>query len=208
MKAIRNTAITLVALLGIIILMQQLKLLPAFSKWFRSKPVLIDNTPVLIQNIRDLAQLITIVSFDEVVITEKNTMNDSDVAGFLRNPSKKPVQRKLSLIAKGRIFAGMDLKHLKENDLSVKGDSASLTLPPAMVLDAIVNPADVEIFIEEGRWETEEVNKLKISAREKMLQRAKSRGLLQKAEVKAVAVMESFLRSVGFKKVWVQVRIL
>jgi hypothetical protein len=201
MKVLRNIGITVIILVVAVFLLQQLNILPAFGKWFRSQPVVIENTPVLVENIRDMSQLITIVSFDEVVVTQDDVHEGRFIDNFLRNPSFDPMKKKISVIVKGRIFAGMDLKDLKEKDLFVKNDSVSIILPPVKVLDAIVNPSDYEIFIEEGRWETEEVNKLVIAARERMLKRAQEKGLLIKAKTKAKAVMESFFRSVGFKKI-------
>jgi hypothetical protein len=201
MKVLRNIGITVIILVVAVFLLQQLNILPAFGKWFRSQPVVIENTPVLVENIRDMSQLITIVSFDEVVVTQDDVHDGRFIDNFLRNPSFDPMKKKISVIVKGRIFAGMDLKDLKEKDLFVKNDSVSIILPPVKVLDAIVNPSDYEIFIEEGRWETEEVNKLVIAARERMLKRAQEKGLLIKAKTKAKAVMESFFRSVGFKKI-------
>jgi hypothetical protein len=206
MKLLRNAGLTVIILVAAVFLLQQLNLIPAFGKWFRSEPVMIDNTPVLVENIRDMSQLITIVSFDEVVVTQDDVQEGRFIDNFLRNPSFDPMKKKISIIVKGRIFAGMDLKELKETDLFVKGDSASISLPPVKILDAIVNPSDYEIFIEEGRWETDEVNQLVIAARERMLKRAKEKGLLIKAQAKAKAVMESFFRSVGFKKLAVLVK--
>jgi hypothetical protein len=184
MKKLRSVAITLLVLFLAIFVLQRFSLLPSFSSWFRSKPIMIENTPVLVENIRDLSQLITVVSFDEVVITRNDTASGSYI-----------------LIARGRIFAGTELKKLTEADLRVSEDSAYITLPPSRILDAIVNPSDCEIFIEEGKWETSEVTALKKEARTIMVRRAESKGILQKADEKAARVIESFLRSVGFRRV-------
>jgi hypothetical protein len=204
MKKLRSTGITILVLFAVVFLLQRFSLLPSFGKWFRIQPILIENTPVLVENIRDLSQLITLVSFDEVVITRNDTPTGSYIDNLLRRPSLDPLKKKISLIARGRIFAGTELKQLSEDALSLSGDSAHILLPHAKILEAIVNPSDCEIFIEEGKWETSEVTNIKKEARDVMIKRALSKGILQKADAKTKLVIENFLRSVGFKKVKVE----
>lgn len=203
MKKLRTLGITLLVLFAVVFMLERFSILPSFGNWFRSKPLLIENTPVLVENIRDLSQLITLVSFDEVVITRNDTAPGSYVRNLLRRPAN-PAERKISLIARGRIFAGTELKQLTEKDLVVNGDSIYIQLPAARILEAIVNPSDCEIFIEEGKWETEEVVELKKEARTIMTRRAEAKGILKRANEKSARVIEHFLRSVGFKRVKVE----
>ncbi len=204
MKRLRSVGITLLVLFAVVFVLERFSILPSFGNWFRSKPLLIENTPVLVENIRDLSQLITLVSFDEVVITRNDTAPGSYVRNLLRRPAN-PSERKISLIARGRIFAGTELKQLTENDLVVSGDSAFIQLPAARILEAIVNPSDCEIFIEEGKWASSEVVELKKEARTIMIRRAEAKGILNRANEKSARVIEHFLRSVGFKRVKVAV---
>ncbi|MBL7727428.1 MAG: DUF4230 domain-containing protein, partial [Dinghuibacter sp.] len=73
------------------------------------------------------------------------------------------------------------------------------------ILEAIVNPSDCEIFIEEGKWASSEVVELKKEARTIMIRRAEAKGILNRANEKSARVIEHFLRSVGFKRVKVAV---
>jgi hypothetical protein len=206
MKWIRNTGITFIVLILLYLLFRSLNLLPDFKGWFKSQPVKIANTPILIENIRDLAELTTIASFDEVVLTKQGENEGTIIGNILRNRSLNATEKKIVLIAKGRIFAGVDLKLLKENAIFVKKDSVSLRLPNARILDAIVNPSDCEIFTETGNWTNIEINQLKSEARKTMFERATDRNILGKAETKSRMVMEGFFRSLGYKKINIQFR--
>jgi hypothetical protein len=182
--------------------LNQLNILPSLRNLFRSKPVVIDSTPVLVKEVKNIAQLMTMASFDEVVVDSSKVMVSSipglGVAGEMEKKSE------LVIIGKGQIVAGINLEELDEKKIYLKDDSVSITLPRAKVLDAIVNPSQYEIFIEEKGWSPQEVNNLKIQARDRMVQRSISQGLLKKADAKAKMIMESFLRSAGFKKVYVE----
>lgn len=70
-----------------------------------------------------------------------------------------------------------------------------------MILDAIINPSDVETFEEKGKWSAEDVTSVKMKARNKIIERALQHNILQKADLKAKNVMENFLLSSGYKKV-------
>jgi hypothetical protein len=207
LKKLQKIGITIIILVVAIFLLQRLKLLPDFASWFRSKPLLIENTPLLVENIRDMAQMVTQVSFDEVVIKDDDVPEGGYFRNLVRNRSlADPLEKRIALIARGRVFAGLELNKVKEEDLYVEKDSVRLFIPPAQVLDAIVNPSDCEIFIEEGNWSIEEVNELKKDAREMMRKRSVDRGLLTRAQNKAISAIENFFRSVGFKKVVVLVK--
>jgi hypothetical protein len=201
MKKLRKIGITLIVLIVAYFLLRTLNLIPDVRNWFKEQPVMIENTPIIVENIRDLNELITMASFDEVVIS-KNKINEGNIiTNILKTKSLNPGISRIALIAKGRLFAGIDLKALKNEDVNVVKDSVSIKIPKAKIIDAIVNPSDCEVFIEEGIWSTIEISELKAQARQKIIDRSVERKLLEKADNKATAVIESFLRSVGFKKV-------
>ncbi len=201
MKKLRKIGLTVIILVVAYLLLRTFNLVPDIRSWFKQQPVLIENTPLIVENIRDLNELITMASFDEVVIS-KNKINEGNLLNnILKTKSLDPRTSRIALIAKGRLFVGIDLKALKNEDLSVIKDSVTVKTPKAKIIDAIVNPSDCEVFIEEGIWSTTEINELKAQARQKIIDRSLERKILEKAETKAKAVLENFLRSVGFKKV-------
>lgn len=188
---------------GIVIIyfvLVQMNILPSLRNLFTTKRVIIDSTPVLVKEVKAVAQLMTIANYDEVVVdTSKST--EVKVPGFPESNSGVTDNNELVLIAHGKIVCGADLAELDEKAIFLKGDSVSLKMPAARVLEAIVNPSDLEIFIETGTWAPDEVNQLKVKAREKMITRAREMGLLDKAAARNKVVMENFLRMTGFKRI-------
>ncbi|HEV8081516.1 MAG TPA: DUF4230 domain-containing protein [Chitinophagaceae bacterium] len=189
-------AIILVA----IFFLQKIKWLPSFGNLFKSKPVTIDNTPILIKEINNLAQLITITSFDEIVI-DSAKRSERLPGTFLPPPDAKIV-----LIAKGKVMAGVDLKKLRDEDIRVKKDSIRIMFPPVQILNTILNPSDFETFDETGSWSSEEVTQIKVRMREKIVQRAVAQNLLPKAAERCKIIMENFLRNAGAKNIEITFR--
>jgi hypothetical protein len=194
-RTIKKYLVIVAVLLAIIFLFQKLSWLPSFGNFFKNTPLTIDNTPILIKEINNLAQLITITSFDEVV------MDSSKKSKRLPGTFFPPPNAKIVLIATGKVMAGVDLQKLKYQDISINNDSITIILPPPQVLNTILNPSDFETFSESGEWNTEEVTQIKIRMREKILQRANAQNLLPKAAERCKMILENFLRNLDFKNV-------
>jgi hypothetical protein len=141
----------------------------------------------------------TVMSYDEVVIDSSKTNAVALQRFYFLHPAYK--KNKLVIIARGKIIAGIDLQQLDENKIFIKEDSVSITLPKVKIPEAIANPSDYEIFTEDGNRVPNEVNAVKVRATEKMIARSIQQGVLQKAAVKSKLIMESFLRSAGFKRI-------
>ncbi|MFT3933172.1 MAG: DUF4230 domain-containing protein [Chitinophagaceae bacterium] len=184
------------------------KWFPSVAGIFKPKPVIIDDTPILIKQITDLAQMCTITVFDEVVadsveIKAKSTLNI--LIPVITGINNVPVaSRELVIIAKGKIIAGTDLKKLQPQQFFINKDSVSLTLPRAEILDAIINPSGIETFSEIGLWKDNEITVVKIKARNKMIARALQQQVIEKANARSIMLMENFLKSAGFKKITVK----
>lgn len=182
---------------------------PSIKDIFKPQPVVIDNTPILIKEINELAQLCTITAYDEVVAdsVESNLKGIKDgMLGYAQALQMIGPPKKLVIIARGRVVAGVDLKKLTAQDFFIEKDSVSLSLPAAQILDAIMNPSDFEIFIEQGFWNNDAVTAVKIKARSIMVKRALQQQILQKATDRSKTLMENFLRNSGYSKVNVIVK--
>ena len=205
MKFFRNYMLIIIAFILAVILLQKVKILPGFKDIFKPKDVLIENTPLLIKEIREMAQMITVTAFDEVV-TDSAKAGTMDVVkaitGISLTPFSPPYDR-LVIVARGKVMAGTDLKMLEERDISVTGDSVSVRLPQARILDVIINPSDFSTFTETGEWSKDAVTKVKVNARRKMEERALQNNILPMAENRSRLLMENFLKSAGFKKVYI-----
>lgn len=167
---------------------------------FAPRAVKIDETPVLVSEIRQLAEWATLVSYDEVVEDTIRTQGALDPLAAFRGTDR------LVIIAKGSVRAGTDLSSMEEDAIRRIGDSISITLPPARILDVTVNPSGVETFIESGVWPGEAFERLKIKARQRMRDRSLQQGILGKADRRAVTLMENLMRQAGFEKTSVSIR--
>ena len=156
-----------------------------------------------VNEIRELAEMITITAFDEVVVDSiKASKYDlvKNLTGFSA-PGLSPAADRIVIITKGKVQAGTDLAYLMPDDIYTNDDSISLVLPPSKILDVISNPSDFSTFIETGDWPPAAVTSLKQKARALILNRALSNGILFRADQRSKLIMENFLRSLGFQKI-------
>jgi Protein of unknown function (DUF4230) len=197
MRAYTKYIIIIIAAILFVLLLQKTNMLPDLGNIFKPKPVLIENTPILIKEIRELTQLITITSYDEVVVDSVKTSTDilTAITGLSLNPDR------IVIIARGSVQAGTNLRYLSENDIAVEEDSVTIRLPQAEILEVIVNPSGFSTFSETGVWSPDAVNLVKAKAKRVIEYRAVQKNILQMAESRSRMLMENFLRSAGFKKV-------
>jgi hypothetical protein len=186
-------------------LLKKFKVVPSLNDIFSSKPVVIDETPILIKEIKSIAQLVTMTAYDEVVVDSIIVTGVSSVVNSINRLSPVPmfpsIETRLVIIARGKVLAGTDLKTLQKENFTIKEDTVTLRLPRAIIFDAIVNPSDFEVFEEKGKWTDQGVTAVKMKARQKIIERALQKNILGKANDKAKLVMENFLRSSGYKVV-------
>jgi hypothetical protein len=193
--------------LGIIFIFQRLHILPSFSNWFKPKPVLIDNTPLVITQIKSIALLNTATLYKEMVIDSisvKQVTLPMVFYPFTLTPKPLELRKQIVLIINGKITAGIDLKNMADSNVFVMNDSVRLNLPKPRITDIFINPSATETFYESGEWSNEEVIAVKQIARNRLIVEAGRQQLIQKAATKAKTVIEKFLRLSGFKKINIQ----
>jgi hypothetical protein len=202
LKFLKRIVVIVAAILLIIFLLQKINLLPSFKNIFSSKPINIEETPVVIQQINTLAQLITVTYSDEIVMDSSKIGNGMpSLLPIAIGTALTPSLDNLVIIGRGQVIAGNDLKNLNENDISVIGDSIHLILPHAKILQTIVNPSGFETFVEKGDWSEAAITDLKIKIRNEINHRAIRQNVLSKADDRCKNIMEVFLINTGFKKV-------
>jgi hypothetical protein len=206
MKRIRNLSIIIIVIAIAYWLFTKYEALPSFSDLFKPKPVTIANTPVVVKQIQAIAQLTTISAYEELVAD--TSVTDTRIINIPLLPAiELPAPtRKLVIIGKSTTNIGIDMQQLRDNDITGTKDSIHIVLPAAQILDVIVNPSDVEVFIEEGAWDNIAVTNLKNKIRYLAVSDAMSRGLLAQSEKKAVDVLTSFFKAAGYNKVIIQFR--
>lgn len=205
MRKLRKLVITVLIIIGSYFMLSKLDVFPSVKDIFVSKPVVIDETPILIKEIKSIGQLITYTSYDEVVVDSTIITGGAAVVNsfnrFAPVPVLPPANKELVLIGRGKIMAGTDLSLLTDTSLTITNDTLRIYLPAARVLDAIVNPSDFETFVEKGNWSNEEVTLVKAKARRKMIEHALQQNIIPKADAKAKAIIEDFLGNMGYKHV-------
>ena len=183
--------VKIIILLAAILVIKKMDWLPSWNI-FSSKPVTIDDTPILIKDIRSLGQVITATFYDEVVV-------DSVIKHHF--PQLPLTDDRLVIIARGKVLAGIDLKLLGDSSVTVTNDTVRMKLPPTKVIDVIINPGDYETFEETGKWSQEAVTAVKLKAKDKITANAFNKNIIEKAGTKAKAVLEDFFHAAGFKVV-------
>jgi len=204
-RLIRNIALVIVFIVALVWVLHKSGIVPSMKDIFSSKPVVIDETPILIKEIKSIGQLITATSYDEVVVDSVVTSRTSAIINSFNAVSPFPVipvvEKRLVLIGKGKVLAGTDLSSLTNESIKISKDTIWLQLPPTKILDAVMNPSDFETFEEKGNWTPDEVTAVKLTARQKLIDRALNQNIIDKASTKAKAVMEDFLNALGFNAV-------
>lgn len=201
-KFLKNILIIVAASLLIIFLFQKINILPSFKNIFRSQPVVIEETPIIIKEINTLSQLMTVTFMDEMVMdTIKPGYRMPTLVPILGGARLSPSLDKLVIIGKGKVIAGINLKELSEKDISQSGDSIHLNLPGSIILSTIINPTDYETFVEKGNWNETAVIALKVKIRNELRDRAIRQNILQLSDTRSKKILETFLKNLGFKKV-------
>lgn len=204
-RTVQKYGIIIVIILAVIFLFQKVNLFPSFKDLFKSQPLVIEETPIILKEINTLAQLITVTFTDEIV------MDTAKIGNSL--PSLLPTGigtmlvpgiDRLVMIGRGKVLAGTDLKNIRNEDIQVTGDSIHVILPHAEILQAIMNPSDIETFEESGTWDDDAATALKIKIRNEVTRRAIQQNILQQADERCNNIIETFLKNTGFKKVEIE----
>lgn len=188
----------LLVLTGLIWVCFQVKKMPSLANLFTPEKVVIENSPVIVRQLKALSQLVTVSMYDEIVADTLRAEVQSFHLPLL--PAVSSLNR-LVIIGKVSVHVGIDMQQLHEGDISGTKDSLHIKLPPAQVLDAIVNPSGVEVFIEDGDWNNTAVASLKTKIQYLAITDAQSRGLLTQSENKAKELLSNFFMAAGYKKV-------
>ncbi len=208
MKNWHRISLILVIVVGLLLwFLSKNSFFPSFKKIFDAKEVAIDETPLLIKEIKPLAQLVTITAYNEILVDSVMKTSQGERIGAILNPlhfGKILTSKKLVIIGKTMVQVGVDLQKLSDDDIIISNDSIHLALPAAEILDIILNPSGTEIFSEQGSWTNEAVVDLK----QKIQKRAEAiileQNLLMIAESRTKEVLQQFLQSAGYKHVTIQ----
>ena len=192
-------SVTPAAILLVLLALGAFLLMPRADRR-EKKELTIDDTPVIVTEIRSLGELTTACYYDEMVLQEskRNSFSSSPLGSLARDGFGKDVDDHLVIIAKGTVRAGVDLLEMQPDDLHFSGDTVYVRLPAPQYLDVIVNPSDFEVFAESGKWTQDEVAGLQDTARQRLLMGADHYGLKSKAYRGAMEAVTDLLLASGY----------
>jgi hypothetical protein len=205
-RTVRRLFSGLLLLILFFFLARHTNLFPAFKNPFKPKPILVNETPLLVTQVKSMAQLLTMEAYNEVVVDSVRYpfgVPPRILGAIPGNALSLFSGAQLVLIVRGKVVAGVNLQALDSNHIKVRGDSLFIQLPPTRVLDVITNPSDIEIFIEKGTWNEAASTALKQKARNQLVQQALAQGVLQQADARARQLVYELFKNTKYKQVFV-----
>lgn len=173
-----------------------------FFKGDSADEIVLEETPLKVEQIRSILELNTLKFQDEAVVdTVEYYKSDSEVIwgtlDKLTDPNQfkhglhpSSVKRRLTLIVRGELLYGVDLKR-KDFQFLPKDDTLVLVIPQPELLSVSLNPKGTEVYLENGEWKDYERASLQRKARNKMI----ASGNRLKLPERAKAPLEKALRA-------------
>src|SRR5688572_21687838 len=107
MKRIKSLLITLLFIIATVWILGKLNLVPDIGNLFSLKPVVIDETAILIKEIRSIGQVVTATLIDEVVVDSSADTEGTRLIDKVNKRSPFPIiaspKKELVIIAKGKV---------------------------------------------------------------------------------------------------------
>ncbi len=192
--------------------------MPGIKSLFKKESSVIENTPIIVREMKKIAQLLTQRYYDECIVdsvvgdkiekASEMMINNPILLNkglYLRKDGLVLVDKRYVLIASGLVKAGFDLQRMDENDIKVFKDSISCTLPAPEVTDVIINPSGFETFEEEGFWTFNERKAIQQRAKSRLKSSAIQKGILEKSREQGIRILQRFFKSLGYEKVYIEV---
>jgi hypothetical protein len=161
------------------------------------------NTPIVVNpKLKALGRLETAQYVMQVVIDLEREPNSLWQQAFGTD--------KLLLVAEGEVVAGFDLAKIKPEDVVVDGRKVNVKLPASEILHHSVNEDKTYVYERQTGFLVPPDPSLETDARrraeQEVLNWALEHDVYQKAEEFGVAYLDSFLRSLGFTEVTIEVQ--
>jgi len=189
MRRIRSFAWTLTA---VIVLVLAAYLTFATARWLNHASGLrFWNTTAVVHEVQSLSDLVTVkYVMNKVVVLE-------DVKWYGEN--------RVLLLAQGVVKAGIDLKKLQPEDISISGKKISLHLPPAQITDAYLDDSASQVIdhttglLRAFDKDLEQIARQ--NAVDDIARAARRAGILDEAEKRGREELQSFFKRAGFESV-------
>ena len=148
----------------------------------------IEPTPTQIQSIRDIGEW-------EFLSVSAEEMVDTVRKGFFSDDE-------LVRIYYGTLRLGIDMHHLSDDAITVKGDSVEVILPKVGLLDKdFIDEARTKSFYESGKWSPQAHDALYRKAQSQMLQHCLTKENVNAAQSNAESQLSNLFKSLGYRNV-------
>ena len=172
-------------LLGILVAIILLAHFQRFTRYW------LNDTTSVVHEVQSLSDLVTVkYILNKVVVLE-------DVKWYGEN--------RVLLLAQGVVKAGIDLKRLKPEDISISGKKVSLRLPPPQITDAYLDDKASQVIDHTTGLLRAFDKDLEQSARQNAVddisRAARRSGILEEADKRGREELQNFFTRAGFESV-------
>jgi hypothetical protein len=190
-----NAFLTAAIIAGLVVMFWFI--LPQLSRL--SPPPKISNTPVILEQVQTLSQLVTVKYVMEKVV------DLHDVQPFKEMIVQGWGENRVLMVAHGVVKAGVDLSEITNGDVQVSGKKIILKLPPARVTDTYLDDKQTQI-VERTTGLLRSFDKdLEQNARRQAVmdinRAAREAGILKDADDRAKQELTSLFRQMGYEEV-------
>ena len=148
----------------------------------------IDPTPTQIQSIRDIGEW-------EFLSISAEEMVDTVRKGFFTDDE-------LVRIYYGTLRLGIDMQQLRDDAITIQGDSVQATFPKVTLLDNdFIDEAKTKSFYESGKWTPQAHQALYQKAHRQMLHHCLTKENLTTAQSNAESQLTNLFTQLGFRHV-------
>jgi hypothetical protein len=150
-----------------------------------------ENTATVVEQVQTLSDLVTVkYVLEKVVILE-------DVKWYGEN--------RVLLLAHGIVKAGIDLKRVTPDDVTISGKTIRLRLPPPQIMDAYLDDKNSQVIDRATgllrAFDKDLEQTARANAVDDIRRAARADGILEEADKRARLELELFLRQAGFEQV-------
>jgi Protein of unknown function (DUF4230) len=157
-----------------------------------------EDTSTVIRQVQTLADLVTVKYVVEKVVI-LDAPPQTTLGQFVQGDNR------VLLLAHGIVKAGIDLKKLTPDDVTISGQTIRIHLPPAQVTDAYLDDAQTKVIDWKQGFLREFDKDLEQTARqmavEDIRRAARTDGILDEATQRAQLQLAAFFQKGGFKEV-------
>lgn len=181
------------------------------------KALTIENTPITVDHVKAIGELVTASYYDETVVIMKQVPEvikkgsskgkDTTVVRIQRIPeSKSNGSKEMVIVQKAHARIGIDLTCLSQEDVRTDktGKAVEVRLPDVTCLDFIMNPSDTEVFLENGDWDLDDLKLSLLPLQDEIQAKMNAdQTLIGKARKGAQEVVTQLLQAAGYETVTV-----